>query len=315
MHAEPLLIPLSCALLSASPSLAKPPDSPKRAPVEPAYAYVLSDGSPGESCDAACLKALAARLRGRPGVRRATVESGEVALEIQPSSFKPDLAMRGLDGMKVEMRAPYKGIELRFTGSSPFPPATRIEDKVLVIEMGEELKGAVEAAVNFKLAARMKCVGRLEGSEENEALLTRFLVERRPLAAMVPFMAEADLDGDRRPDLYLRLEGLPEVVVFNKPKGLKAVTVTPVPSILEEIPRCDQTPSRFARPVGKAKVRCSAATPAHSGDAVERVESDGSRQLLLWEAGAAFSSCEPFVEGRLPSPKKPEKPQESTEAP
>ncbi len=309
MQREPLLSLLFCAVLSASPALAKPPEPAKRAPAEPSFAYVVPDGSPGEGCEGACLKALAARLRGRPGVRRATVQGSEVQLEILPGAFKLDTAARGLTGMKVEMRAPYKAIELRFTGSAPFPPATRIEDQVLIVELGEELRGAVEAAVNFKLATRMKCGGRLDGAEENEALLTRFELEKRPLSAMVPVMAEADLDGDRRPDLYLRLEGLPEVVIFNRIKGLKAVAVTPAPSILEDIPRCDQSPLRFARPVAKAKVRCSAATPAHAGDAVERAEADGSKELLLWDASGGFATCEPFAEGGLPAPKGAEKPQ------
>jgi hypothetical protein len=310
MQRERLLSLLVFSIHSASPALARAPSAPpRRAPAEPSFAYVVPDGAPGEGCDADCLEALAARLRGRPGVRRASVEGSEVALEIQPGVFKPDLVQKGLDGMKLEMRAPYRAIELRFTGSAPFPPASRIEDKILIVDMGEEVKRAVEEAISFELSERMKCTGPLEGREESEALLVRYEVEKRPLASMVPFLAEADLDGDRRADLYLRLEGLPELVIFNKPKGLKAVPVAAMPSILEDIPRCNQTPSRFARPVPKAKVRCSATTPGHSGDAVERVGSDGSRELLMWEAGSAFSTCEPFVEGLLPPPRRAEKPQ------
>jgi hypothetical protein len=309
MRRERLLSLLLFSVHSASPALAKAPAAPtRRIQAEPFFAYVVPDGTPGESCDPDCLKALAARLHGRPGVRRAWVEGSEVALEIQPGVFKPELVQKGLDGMKLEMRAPYKAIELRFTGSAPFPPTSRIEDKVLIVDLGEGIKRAVDEAISFKLSERMKCVGPLEGREESEALLVRYEVEKRPLASMVPFMAEADLDGDGRADLYLRLEGLPELVIFNRPKGLKVVPVAAMPSILEEIPRCDQTPSRFARRVPKDHVRCSATTPGHSGDAVERVGSDGSRELLMWEAGSAFSTCEPFVEGRLPAPRHAGKP-------
>jgi len=308
MQVLPPCAHLLLTALAASPALAAPVRAPPKALSEPIFAYVVPDGSPGEACDGACLKALAGRLRARPGVRKATAESDGLVLEVQPGVFKSDLVQKGLEGLKVEMRVPFQSIELRFVPSAPFPPASRLDGSALVVEVGEDLKKALEDKINFKFPARMKCVGRLKGPEQNDAVLMRYETEKRPPSSLVPFMAEADIDGDRRTDLYLRLEGLPELVVFNKPTGLLALPVTQVQSMLDEIPRCDQSPNRFARGVAKAKVRCSDSTPAHLGDGVERVLNNTTSELLLWTPDARFTHCEPFLEGSAPPPDpKPKK--------
>ncbi len=296
----------ACMLPLLAVSLAPPILAATRAPTKaasaPVFAYVVPDGSAGEACVGACLKALAGRVRTRPGVRKATVEADGLVLEIQPGVFRSELVLRGLEGMRVEMRVPYQSIELRFVPTASFPPVSRLDEGVLVVEVGEDLKRAVEDKINFKFPVRMKCVGRLSGPEQNDSVLMRYEAERRPPFSLVPFMAEADVDGDRRADLYLRLEGLPELVVFNRSTGLLVVPVTQVQSALDEIPRCDQSPIRFARGVAKARVRCSDSTPAHLGDAVERVLSNNASELLLWTPDGRFTTCEPFVEGSAPPP-------------
>jgi hypothetical protein len=118
---------------------------------------------------------------------------------------------------------------------------------------------------------------------------------------MVPFVAEADLDGDRRQDLYLRVVGLPELVIFNHASGLKAVPLSP-PGTVDEIPRCDQNPLRYARGVGRAKIRCiDGSRPAGiKGGAIERVEHNQTNRLLM-VSDKGFLTCEPFGEGALPA--------------
>ncbi len=264
----------------------------------PVYAYVLPDGSLGEICEGDCLKNLANRLRNRRGVKGSSVEGKEVRLQIEPGVFRSNEVIKGIDGMKVEMRVPYSAIEIHFVPQAPFGGQIFRDGELLVVELSEPVKKAIEEAVDFKLQMKMKCLGKVVGDQANEAVLARYEVEKLPLWKMVPFMAEADLDGDKRPDLYLRLTGLPEVVVFNKADGPKAKVVTAQKAV-EEIPRCEQAPMRFARPVARPKVKCINTTPPHDGEAIERVEMNRSTNLLMFGNGA-FATCEPLGEGAIP---------------
>lgn len=284
------------------PAKVDKPKAPKGKPPPPppVFAHVLPYVDPavvGPACDEACVKGVAARLKGRAGVKKVTVDGMTIVLEVQPGAFKPGDVLRGLEGMKVEMRPPYKGIELHFVAEGPFPPVSRLENEALVIDVDENVRKAIEAAAKTRLPTRFKCVGKLAGADVYEAVMTRYEEEKRPPMAMVPFMAEADVDGDKRPDLYLRLEAVGELVVFNPKEGeLKAVVIKPGDP--ESLPRCDATPMKFVRPVARQKVKCMTPTP-HSGDAIERVVLNKSNELVLFNAGK-FATCEPLGEGALP---------------
>jgi hypothetical protein len=293
------LVTAAVLLSGASAFAAAPKGKPKPPPPATVLAYIVADGDPssGQACDESCLKGVANKVRGRRGVKKATVEDRAVVLEIQPGAFKGAEAIKGVDGMKVEMRVPYKAVEVRFVADGPFPPVSRVEDSVLIVEMTDRVKKAIESATSFKLGQKIRCFGKLVGPEANEAVLTRYEEEKRPPATMIPFMVEADLDGDRKPDLYLRLEGMPEVVIFNSGSELKAMAVTN--SAVEELPRCDATPTRFARAIPKQKIKCMNATP-HAGDGVERVQFNQSSEILLFNAGK-FETCEPLGEGAMPA--------------
>lgn len=295
------LLGLAASLLNASYAPAAPSVAPPSVPVR---AYVVPDGSLGEGCGASCLNGAAAKLRGRRGVQKITVEEGGVTLEIQPKSFKAAEIIKGLEGMKVEMRVPYRAMEVRFLPHAPFPPVAREEVGVLVVEMGDDVRRAIEAAVRFRLADRLTCAGNLTGPAANEAVLQRYEDERRAPSDMLPFLAEADLDGDKRPDLYVRLEGMPETVVFNTERGLKAVTARR--ETVDALPRCDASPVRFARPVPGRKVKCMGDVK-HAGDAIERVHHNRSSELLMWD-GSRLVTCEPLGEGAMPPAPKPKKP-------
>lgn len=271
----------------------------RKPPASPVYAYLLPDRSPGEVCDEPCLKGLVGKIRKKRGVKRASVEGNEIRLEVVPGVFKAEKVVQDLVGLKVEMRLPYKSIEIRFVPSAPFPPAGYLDGDVLVVEIGEAVREAIDSALKFKLPVRMECVGKTSGPQANEATLVRFEEEKRPPVSMVPFMAEADLDGDRRQDLYLRIAGLPELIIFNKKSGLEAVPIKHAGAI-EEIPRCEQNPLRYARGVARAKIKCMGeGVPKHAGDAIEIVEHNRSNRLLMWSK-SGFASCEPLGEGALP---------------
>lgn len=288
------------AVVAASPLSPSLAEAAKPGPLSvPVYAWIVPDGSAGERCEGPCLKAIQARVRARRGVRKAEIEGDGLKLQIVPGLFRAAEAIRGIDGMKTEMRLPFQGIELRFVASAPFPPVGFLEGTTLIVEMSEEVQGAIEKATGFRLPSRMKCLGRLDGDHANEAVLVRFESERRTPVTLIPFMAEADLDGDRRPDLFLRLAGLPELLIFNRAAGLVAVPVGKVRA-LEEIPRCEQGPTRFVRGIARTKIRCMGqGVPPHAGDAIERVEHNRSAELLMWSE-AGFSTCEPLGEGALP---------------
>ena len=302
------LLILAVVSVSAQARAAQDPASTaaaltRRLAAQPVYAYIVPDsvpGSPGEVCDPECLKSLRARVQGRRGVKKATIEGANLKLELITGVFKADTVIQGLDGMKIEMRAPYKAIEIRFVPTALFPPIAHVEDDLLLVEFGEDVRKAIEEGVKYRPFDKMKCLGTLTGPVQNEAILSRYENEKRPPSSLIPFLAEADLDGDRRPDLYLRLEGLPEFVIFNRKDGLKAVPLTSQPRI-EEIPHCVQDPARFAKPVQKSKIKClNASRPDILGDAVERVQYNRSNQYVMW-GKTGFVFCEPLGEGALPA--------------
>jgi hypothetical protein len=273
---------------------------PPKALTVPVYAYITPDGSLGEPCEESCLKKAAAKVRARRGVKKTTVQGDEIVLQIVPGVFKAESAIRDLVGLKVEMRLPFTSTEIRFVPTAPFPPATFLQEDLLVIELGQNLQKAIDAAVGFNLPNRMKCVGKTDTEQAKEATLMRYEEEKRPPFTMVPFIAEADLDGDKRQDLFLRIGGLPELIVFNLAAGPKVVPLTP-PGTIDEIPRCDQNPLRYARGVPKAKIKClEGGRPAKvKGDAIERVEHNRRSELLMFD-GKSFVTCEPMGEGALP---------------
>jgi len=296
------LLVLAATILASTAFAAAPPAKAKaKAAPAPVLAYVVPDGSPGEGCDAACLKTAVAKMHGRRGVKKASIEGTSLVLEIVPGVFRAADVIKGIDGMKVEMRVPYTGLEVHFVEGASFPPVSRLEGEVLIVELGTDVKKAIEAAINFKLSERLKCFGQLTGAQASEAILQRYEDEKRPPVTMIPFLAEADLDGDKRPDLFLRFDGMPEVVVFNLAGGLKAVPVSH--DAVDVLPRCDSTPSRFVRAVPKQKVKCMG-DKTHDGDAVERVQVNRSNELLLWSAGK-FATCEPLGEGAMPAAPRP----------
>ncbi|MBI5547005.1 MAG: hypothetical protein HY901_24250 [Deltaproteobacteria bacterium] len=266
------------------------------------HVYVVPDDDVGANlCDAECLEGVVRKIRGRRGVTKASVVGNAVRVEVVHGGFRSGELIKGLEGMKMEMRVPYKAVELHFLPEGPFPPVSRLDEDVLVVEAGEDVKKAIELATHVTLPSKMKCFGRLTGSDVNEAVLSRYEEEKVPPAAMVSFMAEADLDGDGQQDLYLRLEGPGEVVVFGGDDELRALAVGG--GDRKELPRCEVTPTRFARPVAKQRVKCMSPTP-HDGDAVERVQHNKSSQLLLFDSGK-FASCESLGDGAIPQGSKP----------
>lgn len=289
---------LALGLLAAAPAEAARP-APKALMV-PVFAYITPDGSLGEPCEESCLKKVAAKVRTRRGVKKATVEGKEILLQIIPGVFKSESVIRDLVGLKVEMRLPFAATEIRFVPSAPFPPAAFLQEGTLVIEFGADVQKEIDAVVGFKLPNRMKCTGKTDSEQAKEATLERYEKEKRPPFSMVPFLAEADLDGDKRQDLYLRIVGLPELVIFNRAAGPKAVTLSPAGSV-DEIPRCDQNPLRYARGVARAKTKCidGGRPQGAKGDAIERIEHNRTSDLLVF-TDSGFTTCEPFGEGALP---------------
>lgn len=286
----------------------KPPPLPKPGkppPPAPVLVHVVPFADPsvvGPACDEACIKSTAAKLRGRAGVKKATAEGLAVVLEVQPGVFKPSSLAASLEGMRIEMRPPYKAIELHFLPEGPFPPVSHVEEDVLVIDIADAARKAIEAGTKARVPTKLKCIGKLAGAEVFEAILTRYEEEKRPPVSMLPFMAEADMDGDKKPDLYLRLEGVGEVVIFTGKDGELKASLAKEGSP-DSLPRCDATPTRFVRAVPKQKVKCMEIT-AHAGDAIERVVLNKSNDLLLFNAGK-FASCEPLGEGAMPTVPRP----------
>jgi len=282
-----------------------PPKPGKPPPPAPVLVHLVPYADPalvGPGCDEACVKSTANKLRGRAGVKKATAEGMVVVLEIQPGVFKPGAVMATLDGMKLEMRPPYKSVELHFLADGPFPPVSHLEGDVLIIDIADAARKAIEAGTKARIPTKLKCMGKLAGNDVYEAILTRYEEEKRPPVTMIPFMAEADMDGDKKPDLYLRLEGVGELVIFMGKDGeLKASVVKE--GLPDMMPRCDVTPSRFVRAVPKQKVKCMDGT-SHAGDAIERVVLNKSNELLVY-GGGKFATCEPLGEGAMPYVPRP----------
>ncbi|MFN7131009.1 MAG: hypothetical protein ACK4N5_02935, partial [Myxococcales bacterium] len=287
---------LTLAGLALLPTGAAAQKGKAKAPVRPqttAHAYMILNGTLVEGCDDGCLKRTAQMVRGRKGIRSATVKGGEIELEVVPGVFTAEEAIRKIDGFKVEMRVPYKRAEIHFIENAPFPPWPRLDGDVLVIDFGDDVRKAIESGLQYKPNPVMKCVGKVLSGDANEAVLMRYEVEKRPPLTMIPFMTEGDFDGDKRPDVYLRFEGLGEMVIFNTKNGLKAASPRRQ-QYLEEIPRCDQTPTRYARTVPGRRVRCESASKITAvGDAIERVDHNQSAQLLAWN-GTAFEECDAY---------------------
>lgn len=302
------LLSVACALglsLSLTADGQAAQQRPRIAKVRPTYAYLVPDSSQITEGDPTFLKSALAKAKRRRGVKRAElVDDKEIRLEIDPKSFKPETAIQDLEGLRVEMRLPYKGIELRVVEDAVFPPRGEINDEgALVVEISPKLRAAVDEAVNFTMPLRMKCVGKLDSPKANEATLMRFETEKLAPSRMIPFMATADFDGDKRIDVFLRIKNLPEMIVFNRGDELKVLPLTRPASELTSIPRCDQNPLQYVRAVPNKKVQClsSESRPRGlKGDAFELVRHNMSNKLLMWD-GNKIVSCEPLGEGALPA--------------
>lgn len=307
-HPKSTLLALACALgltLSTAPDSEAAQRRARIAKVRPTYAYLVPDSSQITESETDLLKSALAKSKRRRGVKKAElVDNKEIRLEIDPRTFKPENAILDLDGLRVEMRLPYKWIELRVAEGAHFPPRGEINDEdVLVIEVSPALREAIDQAVNFSMPLRMKCLGKIDSPKANEATLMRFQNEKLAPHLMIPFMATADFDGDKRPDLFLRFKNLPEMIVFNGKDGLKVHPLTRPPSELTSIPRCDQNPLQYARAVPQKQVQCLSSDKkpkGMKGDAFELVRHNMSNKLLMWDGGK-ITSCEPLGEGALPS--------------
>ena len=302
------LVTLACALglcLGLGAADGEAAQRPRIAKVMPTYAYLVPDSSQSTDGDPDYLKTALAKTKRRRGVKRAEIiDDREIRLEIDPKTFKPESAIDGLEGLRVEMRLPYKGIELRVVEGAAFPPRSEINDEgAMVVEISPKLREAINEAVGFNLPLRMKCIGKLDSPKANEATLMRFETEKLSPSRMIPFMAIADLDGDKKPDAFLRFKGLPEMVAFNRGDSIDVVPLRRPPSELTSIPRCDQDPLQFTRVVPNKKAQClnSDKKPKQlRGDALELVRHNMSNKLLMWD-GQKFATCEPLGEGALPS--------------
>ncbi len=278
---------------------------PRIAKVQPTYAYLVPDSSQITDGDPGFLKSALAKAKRRRGVKRAEiVDNREIRLEIDPKSFKPERAIQDLEGLRVEMRLPYKWVELRVVEGASFPPRSEIsDDGALVVEVSPALRAAIGEAVNFTMPLRMKCVGKLDSPKANEATLMRFEAEKLLPSRMIPFMATADFDGDKKLDAFLRFKNLPEMVIFNRGDGFEVLPLTRPAAELAAIPRCDQNPLQFVRAVPNRKVECLSSEKkpkGMKGDAFELVRHNMSNKLVMWD-GKKVVTCEPLGEGALPA--------------
>ncbi len=247
-----------------------------------------------EPCDKACWETLERHMRSRPGVRKAEQHDGAVRLTVGTQGLKISRLLAGLSGFKAEMRAPYTTAEVQLDPDAFFPPIVRTEAEALVLPLGPEVKKAIEQSTEVILQQRMKCVGKLQTPVSGELMLWRFEQDGLPPNAYLPFAATPDFDGDGKPDLYLRLVGMPEIIVMGKPGSLKLVTLGSRNP--DEIIRCEMTPDSFVRVVKKKNIRCSDSGEHPRGDAVEKVVWNQSSQLLFYN-GSRFVTCEPRSSG------------------
>lgn len=277
---------------------------PRIAKVQPTYAYLVPDIGQLSDGDSSFLKNALSKVKRRRGVKRAEIIADkEILLEIDPKTFKPENAIQDLEGLRVEMRLPYKWIELRVVEGASFPPRSEIDDEgALIVEFSPQLKDAIGQALGFSMPPRMKCIGKLDSPKANDATLMRFETEKLSPGRMIPFMAMADFDGDKDIDLFLRLKGLPEMIIFNQGDTFRVLPLSPPTSELTSIPRCDQDPRQYVRVVPNKKIQCLSPEKKPKdlkGDAFEVIRHNVSNKLLMWD-GSKVTSCEPFGEGALP---------------
>ena len=284
------------------------PHPKKIAKIIPNYAYILLDKDQYiGGYDESYLKRIRPKVRQRRGVKKAELinDGKEIRLEVVPKAFKAESVIAGIEVVHVEMRVPYERIEIRVEENATFPPKTSMNDEnILMVEIGSDVANAINDSLHgVKIPVRMKCVGNLKSDKANEAILQRFEAEHLVLGKMAPFMAVGDFDGDKRQDLYLRLKGVPEIIVFQKAKNtFKAVPLSSSASDLASIPRCEQNMENFVRVVPNKAVKCMRADrrPAgFKGDALEIVRHNNSNKLLMWD-GKKPAYCEPLGEGALP---------------
>lgn len=247
-----------------------------------------------EPCGADCWSALARKMKSRTGVKKVVLEDSAARVTVSTKGLRVPRLVAGLEGFKAEMRAGYTGAEVRIEPDAFFPPIIRPEAGMVVLPLGPEVQSVIEEAVGFRLQPRMKCVGRLKTPASGELFLSRFEAERRAPTGYLPFEATPDFNGDGKLDLYLRLNGLPELVVLGRPGSLKAMATGPRNP--NEYVRCDLDPERFSRVVPKKKARCVSGGGRPAGDAVERVVWNQSAELLFHD-GKKFATCQPVSTG------------------
>ncbi len=149
------LLALGAAILLTAPAEAA---KAKRF-VPTTNAFLIQNGTLVEGCDEGCLGKAAAAVRKRRGVRAAVVKGEEIELEVVPGVFRAEEAVRGVEGFKIEMRVPYKRVELHFVENAPFPPWPRLDGDNLVVEFGADVRKAIETGLAYKPNAVMKCIG------------------------------------------------------------------------------------------------------------------------------------------------------------
>jgi hypothetical protein len=247
-----------------------------------------------EPCDAACWKSVERRAKGRAGVRKVALEDGAARLTVASKGVKVSKLASGLDGFKTEMRAGYTGAEVRIDPDAFFPPIVRPEADMVVLPLGNEIKTIVEESLGVILQQRMKCNGQLQTPQSGEVFLSRFEQDGTPPNTYLPFVATPDFNGDGKPDLYMRLDGMPEMIFMGKPGSLRLVTLGKRDP--EQLVRCDLNPETFVRVVRKKNVRCADSEEHPKGDAIERVVWNQSSQLLFFN-GQSFVTCLPQSSG------------------
>lgn len=273
----------------------------------PNYAYIVPDKSQFlGGYDKAYLKDILSKVKRRRGVKKAELlDNDEIRLEVTPKDFKAENVIAGLEGVRIEMRVPYERIEIQMTDGAEFPPRTMLtEDNVLVVEMPSAVREAINAAMGYNIPMRMKCVGKLNTAKSNEAALGRFEQEHIALSKMVPFMAVGDVDGDKKSEVFLRLKGLPELLVFQGGNDdYRVVPLTRPPSELSSIPRCEQNMDSYVRVVPRNQIKCQKEEDipkGFKGVGLEVVKHNMSSKIMMWN-GKRATYCEPLGEGALPA--------------
>jgi hypothetical protein len=247
-----------------------------------------------EPCDKSCWQSLERHARAKPGVRKVELHDDGARLVVSAQGLKIAHLLSGLNGFKAEMRAPYADAEVQLDPDAFFPPILRTETDALILPLGPEVKKAIEQSADVILQQRMKCVGNLRTPVSGEVMLWRFAQDGLPPNAYLSFAAMPDFDGDGKPDLYMRLTGLPEIIVMGRPGNLHLFTIGSRNP--DELIRCDMTPDRFVRVVKHKNIRCVDSGERARGDAVEKVIWNQSSELLFYN-GTRFVTCVPKSAG------------------